>query len=170
VRELINDLLALSRARSRPMEPKAIEAGQALSAALANLDESVREASAKITAGKLPRVLADETQLVALFQNLIGNAVKFRAEGRAVEVRVEAVKREGSWLFMVADNGIGIEPEHFEKIFLAFHRLHGRGEYPGTGIGLALCKRVVENHGGRIWVESELGKGTTFNFTLPGAP
>src|SRR5262249_2809412 len=113
-----------------------------------------------------PVVRGDGTELVQLFQNLIGNAIKFR-QGSAPLVRVEAARQEVGWLISVRDNGIGIDPQYAERIFAPFQRLHGRGENPGTGIGLAICKKIVERHGGKIWVESELGKGATFWLTLP---
>jgi len=106
-------------------------------------------------------------QLIQLFQNLIGNAVKFHGQ-EPVQVDISAKRKDGDWVFAIRDNGIGIAPEQRERIFLIFQRLHHRSEYPGTGIGLALCHRIVERHGGRIWVESEVGKGSTFYFTLTG--
>src|SRR2546422_437135 len=116
----------------------------------------------------LPTVRGDPSQLTQLFQNLIGNAVKFRGPDRA-EVQISAVRRGGEWLFLVRDNGIGIAPEYRERIFVIFQRLHGRNEYPGTGIGLAICKRIVTRHGGRIWVESQPGRGPAVCFTLSRA-
>ncbi|MBP7694431.1 MAG: PAS domain S-box protein, partial [Anaerolineales bacterium] len=163
---LINDLLALSRLerRGRPLEPTA--AGAALGAALANLDTAITESGAQITAAALPTVLADPTQLIQVFQNLVGNALKFRGP-QPPEIQVGAEREAGAWRFWVRDNGIGIEPQYFERIFAVFQRLHTRREYPGTGIGLALCKKIIERHGGRLWVESEPGRGATFYFTLP---
>ncbi len=114
----------------------------------------------------LPTVVADERQLAQLFQNLLGNALKFRTE-ETPHIRLRAEQQQGIWLFTVQDNGIGIDPQHAEKIFILFQRLHSRQKYDGTGIGLAICKKIVERHGGRIWVESEPGKGSTFKFTLP---
>jgi signal transduction histidine kinase len=114
-------------------------------------------------------VVGDETQLAQLFQNLVGNAIKFRRPEVTPTVHVGARRVADTWELTVADNGIGIDPEYFERIFLVFQRLHGREEYPGTGIGLALCRRIVDRHGGRLWVTSEPGRGSTFHFTLPGA-
>jgi signal transduction histidine kinase len=113
----------------------------------------------------LPKVYGDSIQLCSLFQNLIGNAIKFSAE--QPKVRISAKKQDGWWVFSVKDNGIGIDAEDTGKIFAVFHRLHSKSDYPGTGIGLAICKKIIERHGGRIWVESEPGKGSTFFFTLP---
>jgi signal transduction histidine kinase len=114
----------------------------------------------------LPVIVGDGAQLAQLFQNLIANAIKFR-RGQPPHIRIDAQADGKAWRFSVQDNGIGIAPEYFDRIFVMFQRLHTRGAYPGTGIGLALCKRIVEHHGGRIWVESEPGKGSTFKFTLP---
>jgi len=110
--------------------------------------------------------MADEVQLGRVFQNLIGNAIKFRGD-EPPRIHVSAEEQENEWRFAVRDNAIGIKPRHHDRIFAVFQRLHGRSAYPGTGIGLAICKRIVERHGGRIWVESELGKGSTFYFTMP---
>jgi light-regulated signal transduction histidine kinase (bacteriophytochrome) len=132
----------------------------------ANLGAAIEDAGALVTHEELPTVMMDPTQLGQLLQNLIGNAIKFRG---AQPPRVHIVAREqtGEWVFAVRDNGIGIEPEYFGRIFVIFQRLHGRTDYPGTGIGLAVCKRIVERHGGRIWVESEPGNGAVFFFTIP---
>jgi PAS domain S-box-containing protein len=163
---LINDLLAFSRVgrRNNPIEP--VEAKICLNVALKNLDAAVRETNAVITADALPTVHADSTQLIQLFQNLIANGIKFRRR-KEPQVHISAKKGEEAWQFSVRDNGIGIEPQYFERIFLVFQRLHTRREYPGTGIGLAICKKIVERHGGSIWVESQPGMGSTFYFTLP---
>jgi two-component system, sensor histidine kinase and response regulator len=164
---LIEDLLQYSRAACsrRPLRPVDMES--VLVQARANLEASIRRQEAQVEAGPMPSVIGDETQLVQLLQNLIDNAIKFRRQP-APQVRVAASRDGGCWQFAVADNGIGIERQHFERIFQTFQRLHGR-EYPGTGIGLAICKKIVERHGGRIWLDSVFGQGTTFQFTLSDA-
>jgi signal transduction histidine kinase len=169
---LINDLLAYSRVgtRGKPFEPTNCEA--VLEQALTNLQVAIRDNDAVVTHDPLPTVMADATQLVQLFQNLIGNAVKFRSEQPpcvhvSASETFEVSKPSKVWRFSVQDNGIGIDPEYHERIFMIFQRLHTREEYPGTGIGLAVCKKIVERHGGRIWVESQPRKGSTFYFTIP---
>jgi PAS domain S-box-containing protein len=166
MQQLINDLLAYSRVRSKGREFEEIPCEHVLASVLANLHEAIAETGAVITHDPLPVVTADPWQLIQLFQNLIGNAIKFHGP-EPPRVEIAAGRREDEWVFSVRDNGIGIEPEYAERIFLIFQRLHSRAEYPGTGIGLAICKRIVERHGGRLWVESEPGKGSTFSFTLP---
>ncbi len=163
---LINDLLAYSRvgSRGKPLEP--VPASDCLQTALRNLLVSIRESGAIITCDDLPTVHADSVQLIQLFQNLVGNGIKFRG-AREPRIHVSATQLKDSWRFSVRDNGIGIEPQYFERIFLVFQRLHTRREYAGTGIGLALCKKIVERHGGAIWVESQPGEGSTFYFTFP---
>ncbi|OJH37436.1 GAF domain-containing protein [Cystobacter ferrugineus] len=169
MQRLIQDLLAYSRVGTKGHEFKPVEAGQALEQAIANLKTLVDETGATITQGPLPRVMADDTQLTQLFQNLVGNALKFRGPA-PTRVRVDAERQGDSWRFTVTDNGIGIEPQYFERIFVIFQRLHNKEDYPGTGIGLAICKKIVERHGGRIGVESHPGQGTVFWFTLPALP
>lgn len=165
MRELINDLLEYSRVetRGRPLVPT--DCSTVFAAACDNLRASIDESGADVTADSLPIVMGDATQLVQLFQNLIGNAIKYRSE-RPVQVHVEAKRHNGQWLFVVRDNGIGVEPQYSERIFVIFQRLHNRTEYPGTGIGLAICKKIVERHGGRIWLESQVGQGSAFHFLL----
>ncbi|MBN1455076.1 MAG: PAS domain S-box protein [Methanomicrobia archaeon] len=163
---LINDLLAYSRVQTRgkPFEPT--DAEQVLNLTLKNLQPAIEESNAKITHDPLPTVIVDEVQLVQVFQNLIGNAIKFRGD-EPPRIHISAEKGANEWLFSVSDNGIGIEPQYTDKIFGIFQRLHSAQDYPGTGIGLAVCKRIVERHGGRIWVDSEPGKGSTFYFAIP---
>jgi light-regulated signal transduction histidine kinase (bacteriophytochrome) len=163
---MISDLLEYSRVetRGKPMLPTSTE--NALAAALSNLEVAIKENCATVIHDPLPVVKADPSQLIMLFQNLVGNGVKFHGK-EAPCVHVSAVREGKEWRFAVSDNGIGIEPQYFNRLFQVFQRLHTRDEYPGTGIGLALCKRIVERHGGRIWVESEAGRGTTFYFTIP---
>lgn len=167
---LINDLLAYSRVgtRGHPFEP--IHCETVLQEALGNLKVTMEESGAVVTHDSLPTVMADSSQLGQLFQNLIGNAIKFRGNEQP-RIHVSANSNGNGWTFSVRDNGIGIAPEYAERIFIIFQRLHGREQYPGTGIGLAICKKIVERHGGRIWVESTPEKGATFYFTLPeGVP
>ena len=164
---LIRDLLVYSRSGAYSKVPQSISADDALKGALADLRGAIGDSGAVVTYDRLPTLVTDETQLVQVFQNLIGNAIKYH--GDAVPyVHVSVAKLRKEWVFSVADNGLGIEPEYFEQIFVIFRRLHGKGEFEGTGIGLAICKKNVEQQGGRIWVESELGKGSTFHFALPG--
>jgi signal transduction histidine kinase len=163
---LINDLLAFSRVGREEIAAQPVNTQIALDQALANLQMAIEERSALVSSSQLPTIWADHGMLVRLFQNLISNALKFCKAERPI-VRIEAKARGGDWVFSVADNGIGIEPQYKDRIFLLFQRLHKQSEYPGTGIGLAVCKRIVERNGGRIWLESEPGKGTTFFFTLP---
>lgn len=163
---LINDLLAYSRISTHAQVFAATDCEKVLGAALANLSIATAESRAVVTSGGMPVVLGDPTQLTQLFQNLISNALKFHAD-RPVIIHIAAVLKEEEWWFTVADNGIGMEPQYFERVFQVFQRLHTRRAYLGTGIGLAICKKVVERHGGRIWVESQAGQGATFCFTIP---
>jgi light-regulated signal transduction histidine kinase (bacteriophytochrome) len=166
MQRLINDLLAYSRVQTRAGEPELVELSHVLGQARANLATAIEESGALVTNDGLPVVMADPAQLLSVLQNLIGNAVKFHGE-EPPHVHVSARESDSEVEISVRDNGIGIRKEHQERIFLIFQRLHNRKDYPGTGIGLALCKRIVERHGGRIWVESEEGGGATFTFTLP---
>jgi light-regulated signal transduction histidine kinase (bacteriophytochrome) len=166
MKQLIEDILAYSRIGTRGRDFRAVESGSALKKALVNLRGSIEAVGANVTSESLPPVEGDEPQLVQLFQNLIGNALKFTATQPA-QIHVSAAEKGAEWEFAVRDNGIGIDPQYFERIFMVFQRLHGKGEYPGTGIGLAICKKVIDRHGGQIRVESEPGQGSTFFFTLP---
>jgi light-regulated signal transduction histidine kinase (bacteriophytochrome) len=166
MQQLITDLLAYSRVGREGKEFGPVDCETCVARALANLRVVIEESKASVAHSALPRVFADDTQLTQLFQNLIGNALKYRTQD-APRVEVRAERNGTEWLLAVSDNGIGIAPEQYERIFGMFQRLHGREEYPGTGIGLAICKKIVDQHGGRIWVASQPGKGTTFFFTLP---
>lgn len=168
MQQLIIDLLQYSRVQSRAQPLAPVDSHAALGEALRNLASAVRDSQALVTNQDLPMVLADRSQLVQVFQNLIGNSLKFHGE-EPPRVHVSASLEDDMWVFSVRDNGIGIEAKYFEQIFTLFQRLHSRDEYPGTGIGLALCRRIVERHGGRIWVESEPGRGATFFFALRAA-
>ena len=163
---LINDLLAYSRVGIRKASLAPINGEQVLKAALGNLKVAIEETRATVTHEPLPVVQADSVQLTQVFQNLIGNAIKFHG-AEAPRIEVAANQRDGEWVFSVRDNGIGIDPKHSDRIFEIFQRLHTRQEYGGTGMGLAICKRIVERHGGRIWVESIPGNGSSFFFTMP---
>ncbi len=163
---LIKDLLAYSQIGTKGKTFKVTDCTTVLENALANLKTAIEENDANITYDNLPVVMADATQLGSLFQNLIANAIKFKSNQKP-HIHISSKKNDGEWLFSIKDNGIGIDPKDAERIFIIFQRLHTKSEYPGTGIGLAICKRIVERHGGKIWVESEKGKGSTFYFTLP---
>jgi light-regulated signal transduction histidine kinase (bacteriophytochrome) len=164
---LVRDLLTYTQVArfERPVETA--DANEALSTALANLAGAISEADAKITAARLPSLPVHRTHLQQVFQNLIGNAIKYRSPERPLVVHVGVERQNIPWVFAVSDNGIGIAPEYQENIFGLFKRLHTSDEYSGTGIGLAICQRIVERYHGRIWVESEPGRGSTFRFTFP---
>ncbi len=166
MQRLINDLLAYSRMTTQGKIFERVDCNVLLEEVLSNLRLAVEESRAVVTHGPLPTVMADGGQLGQLFQNLIGNGIKFHGE-EPPRVYVSAERRTHEWLFSVRDNGIGVDPQYAERIFVIFQRLHNREEYPGTGIGLAMCKKIVERHGGRIWVKSQTGQGATFHFTLP---
>jgi PAS domain S-box-containing protein len=165
---LINDLLAFSRVSTRGKEPVPVPLDKCLERALSHLRLALEDAGAEVKAEPLPWVKGDESQLVQLLQNLVGNAAKFRGE-RPSRLRVSSTLEGDTVTVAVEDNGIGIEPQYHERIFAIFQRLHAKEEYPGTGIGLSICKKIVERHGGRIWVESTPGQGSTFRFTLAAA-
>jgi light-regulated signal transduction histidine kinase (bacteriophytochrome) len=166
MKSLILDLLAFSRigTKGKPAEPTDCE--EIVDQTVKNLRAAISEAGAVITYAQLPAIRADDTQLLLVFQNLIGNAIKFRRD-EPPQIHVSAVKNKNEWIFSVKDNGIGIESRHLDRIFVIFQRLHKRSQYDGTGMGLAIVKKVVERHGGRVWVESEPGMGSTFYFTIP---
>ena len=166
---LVSDLLTYARIDNKTQTWFTVDSRVPCYLAIENLKQVIQETQAKITVGKLPVVWADATQLEALFQNLISNAVKFRGD-RPSHVSITAQKSGDDWQFAVQDNGIGIKPEFHERVFEIFKRLQSSDRYPGTGIGLAICKRIVEKFGGRIWVESQFGEGSTFYFTLPHPP
>jgi light-regulated signal transduction histidine kinase (bacteriophytochrome) len=166
MQRLINDLLAYSRVGTRGKPFELIDCNSIFSQARDNLAKAIEDSGAIIFQNHLPLVFADEVQFIQLFQNLVANAIKFRGP-EPPQIQVSAEPKGPEWVFAVKDNGIGIAPEHQERIFSIFQRLHQRSEYPGTGIGLAICKKIVERHGGRIWVESQVGAGSTFYFTIP---
>jgi PAS domain S-box-containing protein len=166
MQRLIQDLLVYSRVSSKGKPLTPTDCNAVLGTVRINLSVAIEENNARVTHDELPIVTADDTQLVQVFQNLIGNAIKFHSE-EPPRIHVSAEKNKKEWIFSVRDNGKGIDPQYHERIFVIFQRLQGKGEYPGTGIGLAICKRIIERHGGRIWVESEPGEGSTFYFTLP---
>lgn len=165
--QLIQDLLSYSRVNTRGEPLRSTNSEEAFEFAMKNLSAAIEQNGGAVTHDPLPVVHADGMQLAQLFQNLIGNALKFRDPERPHQVHVSATQSDGQWLFQVADNGIGFEQQYEEKMFLIFQRLHSRGKYPGTGIGLAICKRIVDRHGGRIWATGKLGQGATFSFTIP---
>jgi PAS domain S-box-containing protein len=166
MQRLIQDLLAYSRVGKRGGELVDVSGEEALQQAVINLRGAIEESGAHVTHDPLPRVMADDVQLTQLLQNLVGNAIKYQKPGVPL-VHISAARDgEGMWLFSIRDNGLGIDPKFFERIFGMFQRLHKREEYAGTGMGLAICKKIVERHGGKIWVESEPGAGSTFCFTL----
>ena len=164
---LINDLLNYSRVATKKKEIELIDVEEVFNSVLNNLNTAIYENDAEITYENLPKIMAEPGQMIQLFQNLIGNAIKFRKPEIPPKIHIKAHKDKNEYIFSVADNGIGMEPQYAERIFTIFQRLHTKEEYEGTGIGLAISKRVIELHGGQIWVESELGKGSTFYFTIP---
>lgn len=163
---LVQDLLAFSRVGRADVAQVSVDCNAVMQEVLQTLSSAIEESGAAVTFGALPAVWGDRTQMVQLFQNLVGNAIKFRGQEAPV-ISVLAEEADPYWLFSVSDNGIGIDSESAEQIFAVFQRLHARTEYPGSGIGLAICKKIVERGGGRIWVESQPGSGSTFKFTMP---
>lgn len=167
MQNLINDLLAFSRVGTKGKELKSVDFEVVLHHVLTNLQQAMQESDALVTHDPLPTLLADSTQMVQLLQNLVGNAIKFRDAKRAPIIHIGVKQEDKEWLFSVRDNGIGFDPKYRDRIFLIFQRLHNKTKYQGTGIGLSICKKIVESHGGKIWVESEAGHSTTFYFALP---
>ena len=163
---LINALLEYARIGTRAKEPVPSETGALVDQVIADFGVVKQEQSARITRGDLPTVRGDPLQLRQLFQNLIGNALKYRGPDPP-RVHVTAERQPGEWLFSVRDNGVGIDPQYAERVFVIFQRLHTHAEQPGSGLGLAICKKIVERHNGRIWVDSQPGQGSAFSFTLP---
>ncbi|MEI6102308.1 MAG: ATP-binding protein, partial [Methanothrix sp.] len=166
MQQLINDLLAYSRVNTRKEPPNIMKIEDAIQRAMQNIQYVLEDTRGTIIYGEMPSIIADEPQMTQLFQNLIGNALKFHGE-EAPRVEISAARKGNDWIFSVRDNGIGIDPQYKDRIFEIFQRLHTCEEYAGTGIGLAIAKKIVERHEGHIWVESQSGKGSTFNFTLP---
>lgn len=166
MQRMIGDLLAYSRVGVKGGAFEPVDCSAVLDRALNGLKLTIEETGAVVTSGALPTVTADASQLAQVFQNLIANAIKFRS-AKAPDVHIAAERKEGEWLFSVRDNGIGFDPAHRERIFALFQRLHTTAEYPGSGIGLSVCKKIIERHHGRIWADSEPGKGSSFYFTVP---
>jgi chemotaxis family two-component system sensor kinase Cph1 len=167
MKDLIDALLMYSRIESKPRNFTQVDTQAIVDEVCKLLEASINEAEATLTVDHpLPQIKADEQLMLQLFQNLISNAIKYRSDRRP-EIHIGASRENGHWVFCVRDNGIGIEPQYLDRIFVIFQRLHDRSTYPGTGIGLAVAKRTVELHGGKIWAESEVGKGTTFYFSIP---
>lgn len=167
MQRLIQDLLAFSRVSSKGQDLQETSSEQSLERALLNLRGAIEESHALVTHDPLPKVMADETQLIQLFQNLVANGIKYQNPG-IPKVHISAENGGEKWIFSVKDNGLGIDPRYFEKIFGMFQRLHKREEFAGTGIGLAICKKIVDRHGGSISVDSQPGHGATFSFALQG--
>jgi light-regulated signal transduction histidine kinase (bacteriophytochrome) len=167
MQQMIQDLLAYSRVQTQVHEFVLIDSNTSFDLALKDLQVATKEHNAVITKDPLPSIYADQEQITKLFQNLIGNAIKFNKPGIAPKVHISAKQDENNWIFSVSDNGIGIDHQYADRIFKIFQRLHTRDEYAGTGIGLAICKRIVEQHGGTIWIESVPDSGSTFYFTIP---
>jgi light-regulated signal transduction histidine kinase (bacteriophytochrome) len=166
---LIRDLLKYSQLGGRQMKPKLVDCNAVAKQAVAAIKGTIEETHAAVLIDLLPVVRGDASQLGLVFQNLLANALKFRGKD-APRIHISATKGSREWIFSVRDNGIGMEPQYLQRIFEIYQRLHTQDEYPGTGIGLAICKRVLEGHGGRIWAESVPEKGSTFYFSLPMSP
>ena len=163
---LVRDLLAFSRIGRQDIEFQKIDCNSTMDTVLKNLQVAIEESGARVAYEQLPTVMADPSQLMQVLQNLIANGIKFRGTEPPV-IQITSQQKDREWVFSITDNGIGIAPEYAEVVFVIFKRLHSRTDYPGSGIGLSICKRIIEYHGGRIWVESEPAHGCTFHFTLP---
>ena len=166
---LIQDLLKFSRVGRAEIEPRATDCRTVVEHALTNLQAGVLDSKATVKWDSLPMVMADPSQLTQVFQNLIANAIKFHGPKTPV-IRIDADKKDHEWVFTVSDNGIGIQAENWQDIFVIFRRLHTRAEYEGNGIGLSICKKIIERHGGKIWIEAQAKPGCRFKFTLPSEP
>jgi len=167
MKALINDLLDFSRLDTKAKPMQLTDINEIIYDVTHNLKVTIKESNTQIEIiDKMPTVIADASQISQLFQNLVNNAIKFRNPNVSPHINISAEEQSNQWVFKISDNGIGIEKEYFDRIFIIFQRLNNREEYPGTGIGLAICKKIVERHGGQIWLESEVGKGTTFFFSL----
>jgi light-regulated signal transduction histidine kinase (bacteriophytochrome) len=166
MQSLINDLLSYSRVTTKVKDFAKINLNETVDEALFNLEIAIEENDAIVVVDSLPQIHGDSSQMVQLFQNIIGNAIKYRSE-KIPEIHISASEGDQEWIFKIEDNGIGIQPEYNERIFQIFQRLHGSHAYSGTGIGLAICKKIVELHGGSIWVNSKPGEGSIFYFTIP---
>ena len=164
---LIDDVLVYSKVDILGIEWNLTSLDNALNRSLGNLRSRIIETSAIVTFDPMPTIVADNTQIMQLFQNLIANAIKFRKQDEAPQIHISVSREEDDWLFSISDNGIGIDPQFFDRIFVIFQRLHTRDEYPGSGMGLTICKKIVECHRGKMWVTSEPGRGATFSFTIP---
>ena len=167
MQRLIDDILIFSRVTTRASPFEAVEMEQILQDAMVNLKGSIQDSGAVVTRATLPLVHVDPSQMVQVMQNLVGNAIKFHREGQPPKVHVSASREGTEWVFSVKDNGIGIDPELFGRLFNLFQRLHPQNKYPGTGVGLAVTKKIIERHGGRVWIESQPDRGSTFYFTIP---
>jgi light-regulated signal transduction histidine kinase (bacteriophytochrome) len=169
MQDLINDILEYSRVITSTREPEIVDCEFILNQVLSNLKLAIKENNATISHDPLPEVTVNSTELIQVFQNLILNGIKFHNE-EAPKIHIAAEKKASEWILSLQDNGIGIDPQYSERIFEIFKRLNSKDRYPGTGMGLVIYKKIIERHGGFIWVESELGKGSTFYFTLPINP
>jgi light-regulated signal transduction histidine kinase (bacteriophytochrome) len=167
MQNLISDLLIFSRVGTRGKPFKNTDMSVVLEGVIATFRQLIKETNVTLTYNPLPMIFADESQMIQLLQNLISNAIKFHKEEESPVVHISAKLQKNQWIFSVRDNGIGINSQYFDRIFIIFQRLHKKDEFDGTGIGLAICKKIIEHHKGKIWVESEVGKGSTFYFSIP---